>query len=248
MEQLTRRQSIQRLGVGALAMACASAAAKAENIAPTSTQTATTPEPRLQCKPNGEFKIFVICDLHYNMDKDEPSLAMIGRWLDEEKPDLVIADGDLTTLDKERRTQENVKTVIGWIGQEMEKRHIPWGITFGNHDPEHSVVSGMTKQKMFDVYASYPFNINKTSRRDLSGAGNQVSLVTDSTGSKPVHAIWLLDSGDSMSGKHYQMHTDQIQWFYNESKELEKKFNGKIPGSMFFHIPIPEYCRACANS
>jgi len=237
MEQITRRQSLQKLGAGALALGCASVVANAESSVPKLVPSAG---PLLQYK-NGEFKIFVICDLHYNFEKDEESLAMIGRWLDSEKPNLVIADGDLTTMDREKTTEDQVKTVIGWIGQNMEQRGIPWGITFGNHDPEHSIASGMTKQRMIEFYATFPHNINKHPAHGLSGAGNQLSLIHDSRGTKPVHALWLLDSGDSMSGKHYQMHADQIKWYYEESKMLEQKHNSKIPGIMFFHIPIPEY-------
>jgi hypothetical protein len=100
----------------------------------------------------------------------------------------------------------------------------------------------MGKDRMIDVYSSFAFNINKNWRKEISGIGNQHILIWDSDGKKPQHCVWLLDSGDRMiPGKEYQMHADQVEWYYNTSLELERKYKGKIPGTMLFHIPIPEY-------
>lgn len=240
MEKITRRQTIRRLGVGALALG--GAASMLESTAPRALAQAQPAAPQLRFKSNGEFKLLVICDLHYNIERDDASLDMIGKWLDEEKPDLVIADGDLTTLNHETSTADDVKKVIGWIALRMEERGIPWGITFGNHDPEHSVSSGMTKERMIEVYATYPHNINKNPEKGMSGVGNQLTLIQDSKGARPVHALWLLDSGDCMSPTgQYQIHTDQVSWYYKASQALEKEHQGKIPGSMLFHIPVHEY-------
>jgi hypothetical protein len=145
-------------------------------------------------------------------------------------------------MDPKTTTADDVKKVIGWIGSEMEKRSIAWGITFGNHDPEHASGSGLTKERMLEVYASHPHNMNRNPQTGISGAGNQLTLIHHSKEDKPVHALWLLDSGDRLGpSQQYQIHTDQIGWYYQASRELEKTYGAKIPGTMFFHIPLNEY-------
>jgi UDP-2,3-diacylglucosamine pyrophosphatase LpxH len=216
-----------------------------------SIQAARAAVPELKCRADGAFKILQISDTHFGPVRDDQGMALIERLLNTEKPDLVVVAGDCVYLTgKPDPGLADMKKAISYVASAMEEKKIPWAITFGNHDGESLAASGITKADMMRFYESYPCNINAGWNTSIHGVGNKNILIWDSTGQKPVFAVWLIDSNeywpDPKNGYDW-IHTDQVAWYYQTSKELEAKYGRKIPGLMFFHIPLQEFKEMAIN-
>lgn len=201
-----------------------------------------SPAPRrLKFRPDGTFKILAISDLHYIPQPDPNGLALTEKLIGLEKPDLVIVDGDNISGDR-CATPEDVKAAVANVAAVMERLQTPWAVVLGNHDQEHFARTHVARDQVFQFYESYPFNMNGGWERGISGAGNKNLLVWGSDGAKPAASLWLLDSGESDPRFRYQwIHADQTDWYWRTSKALETQYGAKVPGLMFFHIPLPEF-------
>jgi hypothetical protein len=107
---------------------------------------------------------------------------------------------------------------------------------------------------MLEYYMSFPNNLNRSSPEGVHGTGNMQVLVYGSHGDQPLFNIWALDSGryssDSFGDQPLEndglrsydwIRPSQIAWYARTSQETESRFGNKVPGLMFFHIPIPEF-------
>lgn len=225
------------------------AGASAAAAAATSQTSASTAEsapgrPALRCSSDGLFRVLAISDLHYGPARDPQGIALTERLIDTEQPNLVVVNGDCLS-GKECRDEAGLRTAIGNVAAAIEARRVPWAITFGNHDQEHEPATGIGKDAVLAMYAAYPHNLNGGAAGGLTGAGNKHILIWDAAGAKPVYCIWLIDSNAYFTeGKNHPydwIHSDQIHWYTRTSIALEKQHGAKIPGLMFFHIPLPEF-------
>lgn len=197
----------------------------------------------LQFRRDGSFKILAISDLHYTPQPDTHGIELTEKLIALEKPDLVIATGDNISGDS-CSTPEDVEKAVANVAEAMEKMGVPWAITLGNHDQEHFARTHISREQVFDYYERYPHNVNAGWTRGIHGAGNKQLLLWGSDHAKPVFALWLIDSGESVPDptiRYDWIHTDQVSWYYNSSVALERKYGHKIPGLMFFHIPLLEF-------
>lgn len=205
--------------------------------------------PSLRCHPDGTFKVMMYSDIQDGPNMDPRATALIEKLLDTEKPDLVVIGGDVIAGDRCKSVGE-LKQAIAFVAAPLEARKIPWAIVFGNHDQEHFPFTQWSKKDVMGLYMSYPNNRNVLGPRNIFGVGNDVLLVRDSQGRKPVFAVWLIDSNEyatnGVSGYDW-IRTDQIAWYSNTSASLEKKHGKKIPGIMCFHIPLREYSELSAT-
>lgn len=201
-------------------------------------------QPRLQCSSAGTFKILAITDLHYTPAPDPHGIALTEQLIEAEKPQLVIVTGDCLS-GRDCESPEAVRSAIANVAAAMEKKRTPWAVTFGNHDQEHYPKTKLDKHAVLEIYAAHRHNLNAGYVRGLTGAGNQYLLIWNAGATRPVYCIWLLDSNEYVTeGKntYYDwIHADQIHWYYRTSIELEKQYGSKIPGLMFFHIPLREF-------
>jgi len=204
---------------------------------------------RLKCGADGTFTLLMISDLHYRPERDERGIALNAQLIAREKPGLVIVAGDCLSGTGFRRAAE-VESAVAQVAEAMEKARVPWAITFGNHDLEHFKQTGATKEQVMRLYESYPCNVNAGWVQGIHGVGNKCILLWNAAGTRPVLAVWLIDSGDQplnrVEDKYDWIHADQVNWYVEESKRLESAHGGKIPGLMFFHIPLPEFAAMAA--
>ncbi len=199
--------------------------------------------PELKCQTDGTFKILMISDQHYTAEPDTYGIELTEKLIAIEKPGLVVAVGDCHT-GKSSSTVADVEKAIANVAAAMEKMQVPWAITFGNHDQEHFPKTHFGKEQVMKLYESYPHNVNAGWVRGIHGAGNKNILIWNAATSQPVFNLWLIDSGDQTRDREDRydwIHTDQVHWYYETSKQLESKYGGKIPGLMLFHIPLPEF-------
>lgn len=197
--------------------------------------------PDLKFNADGTFKILCISDVHYNEDGNPMTDSLIKMLIDTEKPDLIIVNGDNHSGNISK--VEDLKHTISYLTDILEESGTPWATTFGNHDPEAADKCGITKAELMSFYEACPHNLNSGWNRNISGVGNKNILIYDSKGISPAFNVWLFDSfSDSpVPGAKYEwIHIDQVYWYYKTSKDLEAINGKKIPGFMFFHIPLVE--------
>jgi 3',5'-cyclic AMP phosphodiesterase CpdA len=199
----------------------------------------------LKFNADGEFKILTISDLHYRAEPDTRGIELTRRLIAVEKPDLVLVAGDCITGNK-NFTAAEVEKAVANVASAMEHMQPPWAIMFGNHDAEHSPKTHLGKEQMMRLYESYPHNVNAGWERGIHGVGNKNVLIWNAAATRPVFSLWLIDSGDGVVTTEERwdwIHPDQVLWYYQTSRQLENKYGAKIPGLMFFHIPLPEFTR-----
>ena len=226
----------------------------------TSQQFAPDTEPAfpLRFKPNGTFKIVQFTDTQDDQDIDPRTVELIKAVLADQQPDLVVFTGD--NIRSGPQTPADVKKAINNVVAPVDAEGIPWFVTFGNHDEDHTPVTGVDEKGMLAIYRSYRHNINRRAPEGVTGTGNMHALVLGSRGHHPVFNVWALDSGryapekiaeqtiadDFLLGWTWMpdwdwLRPDQIAWYRSTSEHLEKAFGGKIPSLMFFHIPLQEF-------
>lgn len=194
---------------------------------------------------DGKFKIMLLGDLHdcYDMkndnaaDKMDDTLALIGKAVNELKPDLVIYMGD----NARASTEYEMRAVISRITYPVSVSDTPFDLVFGNHDRECEV-DLPTQLKLYREHENcYAFNADN----GLSGYGNHNLVIKSGDGEKDIFNLWFIDShnlySDRSKSYYDAVHEDQIEWYKKTAKELADKNGGKVlPSLLFQHIPVPE--------
>ncbi|KON67925.1 metallophosphoesterase family protein [Peribacillus sp. FSL K6-1552] len=204
----------------------------------------------LQFNRNGKLKIVQFNDTQDDERIDRRTLQLMEKVLDTEKPDFVVLNGDNITGGCD--TPMEMKQAINNVAQPMEQRGIKWAITFGNHDEDSTPKGGLDEEDMLKIYLSYKYNMNKPTVEGITGTGNMNLLIKDSKGKKAAFNLWLLDSGryapKTIAGQDFQgyptwdwLRFNQVNWYYETSKKLERKWRKKIPSLAFIHIPLWEH-------
>lgn len=195
----------------------------------------------------GSFKIVQFTDPQDGPVFHPKTKAAMERILDAEKPGLVVITGDLVSTG-EFQNKDQVRRSLEALAQPMESRRIPWAATFGNHDCDALDRLGITKGDMMAWMRALPHNRNTDDPAGVPGVGNNLLRVLGADG-KPAFAVWLLDShsyapaevGGQKLGAYGWIQPEQIGWYARESHALEAEGGRKVPGLMFFHIPLPEF-------
>ena len=183
----------------------------------------------------GKLKIVQVTDIHWVAGKPETAdaAANMNRVLDEEKPDIVIYTGDITTG---KPATEGLDKAL----EPVIRRGIPYAVTFGNHDDEQD----LTRPQLYEYIKSKEGCLNaKTEGRDF------VITITAQDGKQAKAALYVMDSNaystiEGLKGYGWFL-PEQIAWYTQTSHELTASNSGKpLPALAFFHIPLPEYNEA----
>ena len=241
----SRRAALAAAGtLGALGMTAA--AGTGANAAPGT----KAPKPALAFRPDGRFKVIQFNDTQDDEQTDRRTIELMDRTLDAEKPDFVVINGDV--INGGCDTELEVKQALNHVVQPMERRQIPWAVTFGNHDEDSVARTGMTEARMLQFLQSYAFNVNGDSTDGLTGTSNSLLLVQSSKSKDPAFGLWLIDTGryapDTINGQDFEgypdwdwVRMDQVAWYRNLSMATEQKYGRKIPSLMWGHIALHEH-------
>lgn len=210
---------------------------------------------------NGEFRILLFTDIQATPPApSEKTVSAMNTVIDRENPDLILFCGDTS---EECETEQQLRDYLTALVSHLEERKIPWAHVFGNHDTERKGLD-LTREQQEAVYESFPCCISKAGPEEIHGVGNYVLPVypSDSGRSDPVFAVWGLDSGayvddPGLPGRDVILPTPlypgnpgsdyahipftQIQWYFNTSLAMERSAGHKVPGMMYFHIPLQEF-------
>ncbi|MBT8398584.1 MAG: metallophosphoesterase family protein [Gemmatimonadetes bacterium] len=209
-------------------------------------------DPLLRFGSDGTFTIVHFTDTQDDHEIDPRTVELMEAVLEDQDPDLVVFTGDNVRSGPEN--PEEVRWAMDAIAGPVDSRGIPWLVAFGNHDEDHTPETGMNEAAMLEYYMGFPANVNQQGPEGVNGTGNVCVRVFGSDGSTPLLHVWALDSGryspDTIAGQsvsadglrtYDRIRPSQIDWYVRTSREAEARFGAKVPGIMFFHIPLPEF-------
>ena len=217
----------------------------------------------LRFHENGRFRILMVSDFHAGKQYHPMLKTGLTALLDHTKPDFVMIGGDQCL---NRDTVEEARDYFADIISPVTDRQIPWGAIFGNHDRE----AGLDIAEEMKAYMQIPGCMASPGPEEIHGVGNYRLPVYAREGDRPLFYLWAMDSNRYMKDyipmfgldpdtrfvlpSHFsdgnpdgQPLFDQIQWYFNGSKEAEKTYGRKIPGVMFMHTPLMEYLQILRN-
>ena len=166
---------------------------------------------------------------------------LMNAALDEFKPDLCVLLGDNCNTDLYKESPEKFEKMVRDLIAPITNRKIPVAAVLGNHEHDNGYEDEIVK-----VYGSIDGCIMRNDApAEVTGNANFKELIYSSDGEKPVFCLWFIDSNnccEDRSISHYDyVHTDQIEWFEDESAKLKELNGGKpMPSFVFQHTPVPE--------
>ena len=185
-------------------------------------------------------------------DVDNKALNAVATMVTKEKPDLVIATGDIAFPSPSAGTINNHSGAKAFANL-MESLGVYWDVTFGNHDAE--AYSYFNRQAMGKFYENedYKYCLFQSGPEDVDGYGNHVIEIKNSKG-VITQSLVLIDSQayvdnslkSTINGTYDNIHENQVQWYENEIKRMNaenEKFgkkNAPVKSLAFFHIPLVE--------
>ncbi len=219
---------------------------------------------------DGDFKVMHLTDIHIgggflSKTVDEKALNAIATMVTKEKPDLVIATGDIAfPVPYSAGTFNNYSGAKAFANL-MESLGVYWTVTFGNHDSE--CYSYFDRESVAKIYSNEEFThcLFQSGPEDVDGYGNHVIEVKNSKGII-TQAMVLIDSQayvkdnliDSIKGNYDNIHPNQVEWYETEIKRMNAenseaikaiqgdsngglfKQYGTVKSLAFFHIPLVE--------
>ena len=202
-----------------------------------------------------DFKILGFTDTHLDTyrRKSTVSLEMVIRNVVNEKPDLVVFDGDIITSSFNRRRANQFADVMTKLG-------VYWTAVLGNHEGDNN--RSVSRQEMIEIYAKSPYCLVETPQKTtkdgviVEGYGNHVINIVDSKNTI-TQSLYLIDGGAYMSDEDLKKYKDeildahhngydyikqsQIDWYSETVKDIETIAGSPVKSMMFTHIPLPEF-------
>ena len=231
----------------------------------------------LRFRKDGTFHILMVSDFHGGEKYFRPQKKALHILLEEAKPDLVIFGGDMVVSNmyyaRECR-EDTLRNYLTYTLEELESKNIPWAHVYGNHDCESPFARTPDTQReaalmQNRVYKSFKTCVSGVGDLSLHGFTNYILEIKKSDSEEVGYCLYAMDSLSSeidlvtacgingtlklpnnmipgQNGDSIPL-VDQVQWYYNTSKEIEKINGRKIPSMMWMHNPLPEL-RLIANN
>ncbi len=185
---------------------------------------------------DGTFRIMQIADIQESPMVCEDTLEFLDTALDRENPDLIVLTGDqlkgYSVYFHMPGSEGKAAATLHKVMEPIIKHHIPFLVTFGNHDTE----AGLSKQQQMYYYLQYPKCINPIENPEDCGT----SCVTISgQNGRPAFAVYLIDSN---ANRFAPVLPKQLDWYREKRDRLALKNGGNcLPSLVFQHIPVPEF-------
>ena len=207
---------------------------------------------------DGDFKVMHLTDIHIgggfmSKEVDEKALNAVAAMVTKEKPDLVIATGDIAYPIPYVAGTFNNHSGAKAFANLMEKLGVYWDVTFGNHDAEAYSYFGREAMGEFYENENYQYCLFRSGPEDVDGFGNHVIEIKNSDG-VITQSLFLIDSQayvkdniiKSIMGTYDNIHENQVEWYEAEVLRMNSE-NEKISAEYstvkslaFFHIPLVE--------
>lgn len=211
---------------------------------------------------DGEFKVMHLTDIHIgggfmSKDVDEKALNAVAAMVTKEKPDLVIATGDIAFPVPYTAGTFNNHSGAKAFANLMESLGVYWDVTFGNHDAEAYSYFDREAMGRFYENENYKYCLFQSGPDDVDGVGNHVIEIKNSEG-EITQALFMIDSQayatdtiwSSIMGHYDNIHPNQVEWYESEILRMNdenRKINEEavpVKSLAFFHIPLVEMADA----
>jgi hypothetical protein len=190
---------------------------------------------QLSFRPDGRFTIVQFTDTHLAGDpRDVMTYELMGRVIEQERPDLVFLTGDVVHPSTEENYVELWHGVVGFL----ESKAIPWTFIFGNHDPET-----VGYDRIEEIMTASSLCLYESGSADISGHGNFCLPIPTYDGNRDAALLWGLDSGmgSSEPSGYDWVKEDQVAWFAGEWDRRMADASDPCTSLMFFHNPLQQY-------
>ncbi len=214
------------------------------------------------------LKVMQLTDIHLgggwmSAKKDAMALNAVAAMITAEKPDFVVASGDIAYPVPFQAGTFNNKSGAKLFAELMETLGVYWTACYGNHDTEAYSYYGRDDITAF--YEQYPHCLMRDGAEGVDGYGNQVFNIVNSNG-VITRSIFTVDSHSYVDGdifgifwKYDSVHENQIEWYgetvkanqesnkmkhyaSSDSQFLQNNPTALNPKStVFLHVPFAEY-------
>lgn len=225
-----------------------------------------TENKRLSFNSDGKFRILMVSDFHAGarrkgFEDGNPYSPKVREAIEalvkETNPDFVMVGGDQCI----GHNREYLYNAMTDIMAPVIERGIPWAHVYGNHDREMN----MSTYEQEEVYETVPYCLSQKGPDDIFGVCNYVIPVYSKDGGTIAYNLFALDSNREISDYIEQFGIkeednnirlpfafgsrsvqampffQQVMWYYNTSRDMERKNGRKIPALMFMHNPCIEF-------
>lgn len=207
---------------------------------------------------DGDFKVMHITDVHIgggwmSYGKDKKALNAVATMVTREKPDLVVATGDIAYPVFFQAGTFNNYSGAKVFANLMESLGVYWTVTFGNHDAEAYSYFKRDKVAGFYTDENYKHCLFQEGPEAVDGNCNHVIEVKNSKGII-TQAMVMIDSLSyvddtiitSIKGTYDNIHDNQVEWYEAEIKRMNAENKAidenadTVKTQAFFHIPLVE--------
>lgn len=185
-------------------------------------------------RDDGTFVVMQITDTHLqdHMFGGKTTIDMIAKQVTEQKPDLVVATGDIVTP-----SSHNPKAASAGLkafAAKMDSLKQYWALVYGNHDIEDSNLTNDMIQEIMSKY-EYALFFNDPDSRGYT----DFSIDILDNNSKVLHSLIMMDTLANADTINEQ----QIKWYEDMvNSKTEKSAKGEMVNStLFMHIPVPAF-------
>ena len=200
---------------------------------------AAEPDGVLRFDENGEFKILHLSDCQDGYPARWEMFTYFNYMIDEYDPDLVVFGGDNCVCEGEHK-----QAAIAELVKPFVDKGVYFTLVFGNHDHQQGVDND-TQLKYYQE-AGGKYCLAYDADPNLSGTATHNLPVYGQDG-KLKFNVWLFDSGNYVKDENGKdtsdyscVQPDQIEWYKETYKELEKEAGGTVYSVAFQHIPVLE--------
>lgn len=202
----------------------------------------------LRFNKDHEFTILQITDLHYgNSDSlNNLNMSITHKLMDLVKPDVVVITGDAVSGDsKGGKTADFFRSKWKKFTKPFLNRKTLYAYVLGNRDHQ----GDLSYQQIADLDKTHPYSLfaGDPSIDPNSISNYKLEVLSSFPGKEntPSALLWCLDSKDTgcmgVKDSYGCITQNQLDWYTQLSKDTNKKYNQKIDGLAFFHIPTPEF-------
>ena len=205
-----------------------------------------------------DLRVMHLTDIHIgggwlSYTKDIKAINAVATMIIKEKPDLVVASGDIAYPVLVQAGTMNNYSGARIFANLMESLGVYWTVTFGNHDSEPYSYFDREAVSGFYTNEDYKYCLYQPGPEDVDGYGNHIIEVKNSDG-LITQAMVMIDSQayvddgiiTSLKGTYDNIHPNQVEWYESEIIRMNKENKtidddaGIVSTQVFFHIPLVE--------
>lgn len=207
-------------------------------------------EAGLYLTEDNAFHIAAFSDLHYGENEstfgipaDINSAGLMRQVLAQEKPDLVVLNGDLIT--GENTFAFNSTNYVDEIVAPLVQGGYSWASTYGNHDSKYN----LSREALYAEEKKYANSYTQHGPDGTDGVTNYVHPVFPSkargNSQIPIALMWFFDSRGGSAYQSLPANVDNIDnyvsngtvsWYRATQSRMQSQY-GILPSIAFVHIP-----------